>query len=380
LPEGRWAAAFIIPAAVLIVACPCAMGLATPAAIMAASNAASRRGILIRDGVALEKAGAVTAVLLDKTGTLTVGAPTVLATATINQSHPSTPDPLQMAAEIARLSNHPLSKAVAALRPVPTQSLILTDSSEQRGAGVEAFLVLDGGKKEKLRLGSLRWLRDSGVVIPADHPFLGEWSEKAASLVGFAMQNQLLCAFAVSDAIKPNASQMVEELKNRGLEVYLVSGDHKRAAKSIGETVGIFPQNIFAEIRPEEKAAVVRQLQERGQRVAFVGDGINDAPALEQADLGIAVAKASDVAREASDIILLNSEINAIPHALALAQSTLRVIKQNLFWAFFYNALGIPLAAFGFMSPILCAAAMGLSDMVVIGNALRLLSNRDLDR
>ncbi|MEO6184564.1 MAG: HAD-IC family P-type ATPase, partial [Verrucomicrobiota bacterium] len=150
------------------------------------------------------------------------------------------------------------------------------------------------------------------------------------------------------------------------------TGDNARTAKSIAEQTGIPSENVFAEVRPEEKSALVKKLQSRGERVAFVSDGINDAPALEQADLGIAVSKASDVASEAADIILLKSEIHAIPEALGLARATLRTIKQNLFWAFFYNAAGIPLAALGFLSPVLCAAAMGFSDLIVIGNALRL--------
>jgi Cu+-exporting ATPase len=152
----------------------------------------------------------------------------------------------------------------------------------------------------------------------------------------------------------------------------MVTGDNQLTASRIAVEVGIPPENVFAEVRPEQKADFLKRLQQQGEKVAFVGDGINDAPALEQADLGIAVSRASDIAREAADIILLNSEIGAVPESLGLARATLRTIKQNLFWAFFYNAIGIPLAALGFMSPILCAAAMGLSDLVVIGNALRL--------
>jgi Cu+-exporting ATPase len=156
------------------------------------------------------------------------------------------------------------------------------------------------------------------------------------------------------------------------LKAYLVTGDNRLTASHIASQAGIAPANVFAEVRPEQKAEFVKKLQQEGRRVAFVGDGINDAPALEQADLGVAVSRASDIAREAADIILLRSDIEAVPESLGLARATLRTIHQNLFWAFFYNAIGIPLAALGFMSPILCAAAMGLSDLVVIGNALRL--------
>src|SRR5206468_9331011 len=162
-------------------------------------------------------------------------------------------------------------------------------------------------------------------------------------------------------------------LSRSGFKTYLLTGDNALTAAGIARQTGIPSENVFAEVRPENKAEFVKKLQAAGESVAFVGDGINDAPALEQADLGIAVSRASDIAREAADIVLLNSDIQAIPQSLGLAQASLRVIKQNLFWAFFYNAVGIPLAALGFMSPILCAAAMGLSDLVVIGNALRLL-------
>jgi P-type Cu+ transporter len=164
----------------------------------------------------------------------------------------------------------------------------------------------------------------------------------------------------------------VQRLQQKGLNVFLVTGDNVLTAAAVAAQAGIPKANVYAEIRPEQKAGLVKDLQEQGHHVAFVGDGINDAPALEQADLGIAVSRASDIAREAADIILLRSEIEAIPESLGLARATLRSIKQNLFWAFFYNCVGIPLAALGFMSPILCAAAMGLSDLVVIGNALRL--------
>ena len=181
-----------------------------------------------------------------------------------------------------------------------------------------------------------------------------------------------MAIFGLKDFLKPAATKVVRQLQSQGLKTFLMTGDNPRTALAIAAQVGIAPENVFAEVRPDQKAEFVKKLQAQGERVAFVGDGINDAPALTQADLGIAVSRASDVAREAADIILLKSEIEAVPEALALARATLQTIKQNLFWAFFYNAVGVPLAALGFMSPVLCAAAMGVSDLVVIGNALRL--------
>jgi Cu+-exporting ATPase len=379
---------FITAAAVLIIACPCAMGLATPAAIMAGANAAARRGILIRDGVALEKAGEVTAVIFDKTGTLTVGKPEVAAIGTPNsrsarfENFPVRADqeigaPIALAAALARHSTHPISQAVAKLSAEEVQ---ISDWREVRGAGVEGkisnFKFQISNPTGTARLGSLRWLQATGVDFSDAEKFVSEWSGQGATIVGLAVEKSLLGLFAVKDTVKPGAAKVIEQLYRQGLKSFLVTGDNTLMAMSIAKQLGIKPENVFAEVRPEQKAEFVKKLQQQGERVAFVGDGINDAPALEQADLGIAVSRASDVARESADIILLKSEIEAVPESLGLARATLRTIKQNLFWAFFYNALGVPLAALGFMSPILCAAAMGVSDLVVIGNALRLARRR----
>ena len=364
--------AFIIAAGVLIVACPCAMGLATPAAIMAAANTAARRGILIRDGIALEKAGRITAVIFDKTGTLTLGQPTVAATFETNSPEFEIHT---LAPALARSSTHPLSRAIAGISPA---HLEFAGWQEIRGAGIEAKL---SGNPAVLRLGSLRWLAEAGVQRAADESFIANWSAQGATIVGLAADDRLLSLFAVRDAVKPGAAAVVAQLQAQRLKTYLVTGDNALTAAAIARQVGIAPENVFAEVRPEQKAEFVKRLQNGraaassagGERVAFVGDGINDAPALMQADLGIAVSRASDIAREAADIILLNSGIAAVPEALGLARAALRIIWQNLFWAFFYNALGVPLAACGIISPIFCAAAMGFSDLIVIGNALRLL-------
>jgi len=361
--------AFIIAAGVLIVACPCAMGLATPAAIMASANAAARRGILIRDGVALEKAGKITAVIFDKTGTLTMGKPEVAAA--IQFEIPNSEFRI-MAAVLARNSTHPISQAIA---KTSAEKIELLDWKEMRGSGVSATLPISKSNLQPstLRLGSLRWLKESGVNLASGEKFIAEWSQSGATLVGLSSEKNLFGLFAVRDAVKTNAKQVVEQLRQQGLKTFLLTGDNALTAINIAKVVGIAPKNVFAEVWPELKAEFVKKLQTAGERVAFVGDGINDAPALTQADLGIAVSRASDIAREAADIILLKSEIEAVPEALGLARATLRIIKQNLFWAFFYNALGVPLAAMGIISPIFCAAAMGFSDLIVIGNSLRLL-------
>ncbi len=371
LPTSALAAAFIHAAAVLIIACPCAMGLATPVAIMAAANAAARRGILIRDGVALERAGRVTAVVFDKTGTLTQGKPVVARSESIPGEGRPAVDEIKLAAALARRSDHPFSRAVAVLA---SEDFSLTDWREIRGAGVQAAVKLDDASPPvTARLGSLRWLEESGVDITPAGAFAADWPARGATVLGIAVDKRLLGMFAVQDMLKPGADTVVRRLQEQGLKIYMVTGDHAVTARAIAEQAGIPLENVVAETKPEQKARFIQELRERGERAAFVGDGINDAPALEAADLGIAVSRASDVARAAADIILLKSEIEAVPEALELARAALRTIRQNLFWAFFYNAAGIPLAALGFMSPILCALAMGLSDLVVVGNALRLM-------
>jgi Cu+-exporting ATPase len=383
-PEIGVSAAFIVAAAVLIIACPCAMGLATPAAIMAGANAAAQRGILIRDGVALEKAGEITAVLFDKTGTLTAGKPNVVAIAAIGldaptkaiESPPASNEHganemrvKRLAAALARPSNHPISKTIAALT---SEGVELSEWQELQGSGVRAKTRESQQPFAEARLGSVRWLVESGVDLKPGAAFIEQWSGQGGTTIGVALERTLVGLIAVQDTLKPGAANVVRLLQQSGLKIFLITGDNALTAAGIAQQVGIPQSNVFAEVRPEQKAELVKRLQGQGERIAFVGDGINDAPALEQADLGIAVSRASDIAREAADIILLKSEIEAIPESLGLARATLRTIKQNLFWAFFYNALGIPLAALGFMSPVLCAAAMGLSDLVVIGNALRL--------
>ena len=384
-PAGVLAAAFIIPAAVLIIACPCAMGLATPAALMAAANSAAERGILIRDGVALEKAGTITAVLFDKTGTLTLGKPKANLIwenraeqisessngGSGKRSEKDKPEATELAAAMAKFSNHPVSQAVAKL--VQKQNgPDLVNWREIRGGGVEATWIAAGQPARVVRLGSLPWLQAQGVILENVTPLVKERISDNTGTVGLSVENSLRGLLSIDDSLKSSSAGVVRRLQQMGLEVFMITGDNLKTASQIADQLRIQPSNVFAQVRPEQKAELVTKLQRQGKRVAFVGDGINDAPALEQADLGIAVSRASDIAREAADIILLNSEIEAVPESLGLARATLRTIKQNLFWAFFYNAIGVPLAALGFMSPVLCAAAMGVSDVVVIGNALRL--------
>jgi Cu+-exporting ATPase len=364
LPESPVAAAFFMFAAVLIVACPCAMGLATPTALMAGVNAAARRGILIRDALALEKSGRINAVVFDKTGTLTEGKPRVVASEDFRAADNRVVPLAELAASMARRSQHPLSRTLATLAP---GDLAVEGWQERRGAGVEARWW-----NQTLRVGSVAWFRDDGVDLARVQPFLDAWHAQGATIALLVADRAVWGAFALRDELKPGATAVVEQLRGAGHEIFLLTGDNRHTGAVMAGLAGIAADHVFAEVHPEQKAAKLKELQARGLRVAFVGDGINDGPALAQADLGIAVTLASDVAKEAADLVLLKSDLAAIPEALGLAQATLRVIRQNLFWAFFYNAAFVPLAALGFLSPMLSAVAMGASDLIVIGNALRL--------
>ncbi len=427
LPDTALAAVIIHAAAVLIVACPCAMGLATPAAIMAGANAAARRGILIRDGIALEKCGTITAIAFDKTGTLTTGVVTVAALEEVNAPGLEGWTARRLAAELAAGSHHPLSRAIAALAPTPTPAgsdsrrgplapvpvpefaptgrawspilparelaghrregtepggsgsaplkldqplpaAAFSEWREIRGRGLEARC-----QGRLVRLGALDWIFADGPHRATGLPFVAHWTAQGASVVGLTVSGELVGLFALRDEPKARAPEVIARLQREAKVVFLVTGDSPATATAVARQLGVPATNVFAAVRPERKAELVTELRRRGLRVAFVGDGINDAPALEEADLGIAVSRASDVAREAADLILLRSDIEAIPEALGLARATLRTVRQNLFWAFFYNAAAIPLAALGFLSPVICAAAMGLSDVLVIANSLRLL-------
>jgi Cu+-exporting ATPase len=360
LEQGRAAAAVFHTAAVLIIACPCAMGLATPIAIMAGANAAARRGILIRDGEALEKSGTITTILFDKTGTLTEGRLTVAAF----EAFSAETNLRALAGSLAAPSRHPLSVAIA---QIDATRLPLDNWQEHRGSGISA--TSDG---KLLRLGSINWL--SNLNSAAAQAFIADWTGRGASVLLLAIENQIVAAIALLDTLKPNAREIVDFLRAQNKKVAMVTGDNRRTAEAIAANLSISMEWVFSEIRPEEKAKIVQKLQAGGERVAFVGDGINDSPALAAADLGIALGSGADAARQAADIVLLRAGLEGVPDSLGIAQATLRTIKQNLFWAFFYNAAGVPLAMLGFFSPILGAAAMGISDLLVIGNALRLRS------
>lgn len=357
--------ALINAVAVLVIACPCALGLATPTAIMAGTGVAARYGILIKDAEALERAHEVSAVVFDKTGTLTSGTPRIAHLSAINHDEAAL---LQMAGALQRGSEHPLAKAVldaCAERGLTVADV--TDSQSLTGRGIAGTL---GGRR--LALGNRRLLEESGLNA-------GEWAESAAAwetegrtlswLIEQSPELRVLGLFAFGDTLKPGALQAVQQLNARHISSHLLTGDNRGSAKVVAQALGI--TDVYAEVLPADKAATVATLKKTSV-VAMVGDGINDAPALAAADIGIAMGGGTDVAMHAAGITLMRGDPRLVPAALEISRKTYAKIRQNLFWAFVYNLIGIPLAAFGFLNPVLAGAAMALSSVSVVSNALLL--------
>jgi Cu+-exporting ATPase len=369
LASGDWQAAILNAVAVLVIACPCALGLATPTAIMAGNGVAARHGILIKDAEALEVAHAVGVVAFDKTGTLTVGKPRLVAA----EAAPGAERDVLLAAAAALQigSEHPLAHAVleaardSGLRVPPATGLRAVP-----GRGVAG--TLDG---RELRLGSARLMRESKVDVSALAGRAARWQAEGWSVAWLADTSlgeapRLVGALAFGDSIKPTAVQALRRLRAQGLETVLVSGDNPASAAAVGAQLGI--GDIRAEVLPEDKAAIVGELKANGARVAMVGDGINDAPALAAADVGIAMGSGTDVAMHAAGITLMRGDPALVADAIDISRRTWSKIRQNLFWAFAYNVIGIPLAAFGLLSPVVAGAAMAASSVSVVSNALLL--------
>jgi P-type Cu+ transporter len=367
---GSMTSAVVSAVAVLVIACPCALGLATPTAIMVGTGIAAGRGILIRNGEVLQIAGKIDTVVLDKTGTITKGKPELQKAISLTEA--SDDDILKIAASLEYNSEHPLAAAIVNGAEIQNLDLIKTNnflsvpgkgirgdvSGNTYLLGTESFMT-----ENKINIDSIM---DSKAGLEIDGNtvmILSRLSEKESQATTIGL-------IAVADSIKEHSAEGVQYLKDLGLSIFMITGDNNRTAKAIAARAGI--ENVFAEVLPEGKAEEVRKLQEAGHVVAMVGDGVNDAPALALADIGIAMGEGSDIAMESADVTLMRSDLREISTAMLISRKTMSKIRQNLFWAFFYNSIGIPFAALGFLNPIIAGAAMAFSSVSVVSNSLSL--------
>ncbi|MBU0723679.1 MAG: heavy metal translocating P-type ATPase [Alphaproteobacteria bacterium] len=350
--------------AVLVIACPCALGLATPTAIMAGTGVATKAGILIKDAEALERAHNIQVVVFDKTGTLTIGQPRVVAV--MPAEGRTEEELLGLAAAVQQGSEHPLARAIldaAAERGLSVAKASGFDSLP--GRGITATI---GGRA--ILVGSPRLMREHGIATQALDDRAADAEGAGNTVVWLAADGALLGAIAIGDTLRDSARNAIQEIEKAGISTVLLTGDNRRAADAIARLLGI--TQVRAEVLPEGKAEVIREIQAGGMVVAMVGDGVNDAPALAQADIGIALGSGTDVAMEAAPVTLMRPDPMLVLDAIDVSRATVRKIWQNLFWAFIYNLIGVPLAAFGLLSPVLAGAAMAASSVSVVSNALLL--------
>jgi Cu+-exporting ATPase len=376
---GDGVAALVRLVAVLVIACPCALGLATPTAIMAGTGKGAERGILFKSSEALELASKLTTIVLDKTGTITCGKPTVTDLVVLAPDGGSERELLHLAAAVEKGSEHPLGKAI--VKAAEDRSLALQIPSEFQSAGGRGVQGrVDGAR---IAVGKAAWIESEfGISMAAAAERIHALQSTGKTVMAVARDRTLAGLIAVSDPLKSDSSEAIAGLRDLGLKVAMLTGDNPETARYIAASVAI--DRIFAEVRPEEKAAKVRELQTAGERVGMVGDGINDAPALAQADVGLAIGTGTDVAIESAGVILSSGSLNGIPRAIRLSRATLRTISQNLFWAFGYNLVLVPIAAGALypvetlpdmlrqLHPILAALAMAFSSVSVVTNSLRL--------
>jgi Cu+-exporting ATPase len=364
----EFAQAMINAIAVLIIACPCALGLATPTAIMVGTGRGASVGVLIKNAESLERAGSITTVVFDKTGTITEGKPTVTDVIQFNDF--TNEELMMLSASVEHKSEHPLSKAI--VEYAEKKNISLQD--------VESFLASPGfgitGKVsgKNVVIGKEAIMRESLVNISVAEETVSRLQQEGKTVVYVGVQRKLAGIIAIADTVRESSKEAILKLKAMNINIALLTGDNKITAEAIAKEVGI--TTVIANVLPKDKAEYIKQLQSNNEIVAMVGDGINDAPALAQANVSLAMASGTDVAMETADVALMRHDLTAVVRAITLSRNTIRTIKQNLFWAFIYNVIGIPLAAFGMLSPTFAAGAMAFSSVSVVSNSLRLKTKK----
>lgn len=368
---GDWGTAIMHSVAVLVIACPCALGLATPTAIMVGTGVGARNGILIKNGESLERAAKINTIVLDKTGTITEGKPKVMHFETRQQTGDNFTDEATLLAILVGLeahSEHPLAKAIVDYGAEHSLTQVKIENFQALvGAGLQGEV---NGKR--YYVGSPRLMADMKIDYTPFEDTVPYHESMGETVVMLSDETQALAVVTMADPVKESSKQAIANLKAIGINVIMLTGDNARTAAKIGADVGLTPDEIVAELKPEDKASVVKDLQAKGRIVAMVGDGMNDAPALAQADAGIAMGTGTDIAMESADVTIMNGDLMNLSKMILLSELTMRKIKQNLFWAFIYNTVGIPFAAFGFLSPILAGGAMAFSSVSVLVNSLSL--------
>ncbi|MCX7923063.1 MAG: copper-translocating P-type ATPase, partial [Clostridia bacterium] len=361
---GQFTLGVISAVSVLVIACPCALGLATPTAIMVGTGKGAENGILIKGGEHLETAYKLNAVVLDKTGTITKGQPEV--TDIVALGNMDRTEILKISAISEKSSEHPLGAAI--YEKGKSEFGVIPDPDKFEAVPGRGIITVIGEKN--IYIGTRKLMNEKGIDISGVETAVVKLEDEGKTAMLMAVNNRLEAIIAVADTLKEHSAEAIDALKKMGIEVYMITGDNKRTAMAIAKQVGI--TNVLAEVLPENKAEEVEKLKKQKKIVGMVGDGINDAPALATADIGMAIGTGTDVAIEAADITLMRGDLRSIPTAIKLSRKTMLKIKQNLFWAFIYNIIGIPFAAFGLLSPIIAGGAMAFSSVSVVTNSLSL--------